>query len=105
MVSNLAYQNKDKYYFAQEGEAKSFRVFNFDNNSKGFWYIYYKNDNDPYLRERAEISSLQNVIIIPFLKNGYCISEVKDKEEEDEDKPTVLRGTKKSQKAKGWSTR
>ena len=100
MVSNLAYQNKDKYYFAQEGEAKSFRVINFDNNSTGFGYIYYKNDSDAYLRERAEISSLQNVIIIPFLKNGYCISEDKDKEEEDEDKPAVLRGAKNPKKQK-----
>lgn len=100
MVSNLAYQNKDKYYFAQEGEAKSFRVINFDNNSTGFGYIYYKNDSDAYLRERAEISSLQNVIIIPFLKNGYCISEDKDKEEEDEDKPAVLRGASKPKKQK-----
>ena len=100
MVSNLAYQNKDKYYFAQEGEAKSFRVINFDNNSTGFGYIYYKNDSDAYLRERAEISSLQNVIIIPFLKNGYCISEDKDKEEEEEDKPAVLRGASKPKKQK-----
>jgi hypothetical protein len=30
MISNLANENKDKYYFAQEGEAKSFRVINFD---------------------------------------------------------------------------
>ena len=100
MVANLAYQNKDKYYFAQEGEAKSFRVINFDNNSTGFGYIYYKNDSDAYLRERAEISSLQNVIIIPFLKNGYCISEDKEKEEEDEDKPAVLRGAKNPKKQK-----
>jgi len=99
MVANLAYQNKDKYYFAQEGEAKSFRVINFDNNSTGFGYIYYKNDSDAYLRERAEISSLQNVIIIPFLKNGYCISEDKEKEE-DEDKPAVLRGAKNPKKQK-----
>jgi hypothetical protein len=88
MVSNLANENKDKYYFAQEGEAKSFRVINFDNNSNGFGYIYYKNDSDAYLRERAEISSLQNVVIIPFLKNGVCISD----EKEEEDKPSVLRG-------------
>ena len=92
MVSNLANENKDKYYFAQEGEAKSFRVINFDNNTNGFGYIYYKNDSDAFLRERAEISSLQNVIIIPFLKNGYCISD--EKEEEPEEKPGVLRGAK-----------
>ena len=87
MVSNLANENKDKYYFAQEGEAKSFRVINFDNNSNGFGYIYYKNDSDAYLRERAEISSLQNVVIIPFLKNGVCIS---DEKEEGEDKSSPL---------------
>ena len=91
MISNLANENKDKYYFAQEGEAKSFRVINFDNNSNGFGYIYYKNESDAYLRERAEISSLENVVIIPFFKNGYCISEEKDQEE---DKPAVLRGAK-----------
>ena len=93
MISNLANENKDKYYFAQEGEPKSFRVINFDNNSNGFGYIYYKNESDGYLRERAEISSLENVIIIPFLKNGFCISEEKD---EPEEKPAVLRGAPKS---------
>ena len=93
MVSNLANENKDKYYFAQEGEPKSFRVINFDNNSKGFGYIYYKNESDAFLRERAEISSLQNVVIIPFLKNGYCISE-----EKEEEKPVVLRGGNPKQK-------
>ena len=93
MVSNLANENKDKYYFAQEGEAKSFRVINFDNNSNGFGYIYYKNDSDAFLRERAEISSLQNVVIIPFLKNGFFISE--EREGEEEEKPAVLRGGKK----------
>ena len=97
MVSNLAHENKDKYYFAQEGEAKSFRVINFDNNSNGFGYIYYKNDSDAFLRERAEISSLQNVIIIPFLKNGYCIS---DEKEEVGEKPAVLRGAKPTNKQK-----
>ena len=93
MVSNLANENKDKYYFAQEGEAKSFRVINFDNNTNGFGYIYYKNESDAFLRERAEISSLQNVVIIPFLKNGYCISE-----EREEEKPVVLRGANPKQK-------
>ena len=96
MVSNLANENKDKYYFAQEGEPKSFRVINFDNNSNGFGYIYYKNDSDAFLRERAEISSLQNVVIIPFLKNGYCISDEKD--EDVEEKPGVLRGAKPKNK-------
>ena len=95
MISNLANENKDKYYFAQEGEAKSFRVINFDNNSTGFGYIYYKNESDAYLRERAEISSLENVVIIPFFKNGYCISEEKG---QDEEKPTVLRGAKPKSK-------
>jgi hypothetical protein len=95
MISNLANENKDKYYFAQEGEAKSFRVINFDNNSNGFGYIYYKNESDAYLRERAEISSLENVVIIPFFKNGYCISEEKG---QDEEKPTVLRGAKPKSK-------
>ena len=93
MISNLANANKDKYYFAQEGEPKSFRVINFDNNSNGFGYIYYKNDSDAYLRERAAISSLQNVVIIPFLKNGFCISEEASPEEEA-DKQNVLRGAK-----------
>ena len=95
MISNLANENKDKYYFAQEGEAKSFRVINFDNNSNGFGYIYYKNESDAYLRERAEICSLENVVIIPFFKNGYCISEEKG---QDEEKPTVLRGAKPKSK-------
>ena len=92
MISNLAYENNDKYYFAQEGEPKSYRVINFENNSKGFGYIYYKNDSDAYLREKAIISSLQNVLIIPFMKNGYCISE--ENEEKEEEKPVVVKGAK-----------
>ena len=81
VIENLAKENNDKYYFAHEGEAKSFRVINFDNNNTGFGYIYYKNDSDAYLRERAEISSLQNVILIPFMKNGFLIGDPKDQKE------------------------
>ena len=93
MVSNLANENNDKYYFAKEGEPKSFRVINFDNNSSGFGYIYYKNESDAFLRERAIISSLQNIIIIPFLKNGYCIGEEKEEPQKEDKKPnTQLRG-------------
>ena len=81
VIENLAKENNDKYYFAHEGEAKSFRVINFDNNNTGFGYIYYKNDSDAYLRERAEISSLQNVILIPFMKNGFLVGDPKDQKE------------------------
>ena len=91
IVENLAKDNQDKYYFAHEGEAKSYRVINFDNNNCGFGYIYYKNDSDAYLRERAEISSLQNVILIPFMKNGFLASSEKDKEQKEPEKPQVLK--------------
>ena len=89
IIENLAKANEDKYYFAHEGEAKSFRVINFDNNSTGFGYIYYKNDSDAYLRERAEISSLQNVILIPFMKNGFLVGD--PKEQKEPEKPKVLK--------------
>ena len=91
IVENLAKDNQNKYYFAHEGEAKSYRVINFDNNNCGFGYIYYKNDSDAYLRERAEISSLQNVILIPFMKNGFLASSEKDKEQKEPEKPQVLK--------------
>ena len=91
IVENLAKDNQDKYYFAHEGETKSFRVINFDNNNCGFGYIYYKNDSDAYLRERAEISSLQNVILIPFMKNGFLASSEKEKEKKEPEKPQVLK--------------
>ena len=91
IVENLAKDNQDKYYFAHEGEAKSYRVINFDNNNCGFGYIYYKNDSDAYLRERAEISSLQNVILIPFMKNGFLASSEKDKEQKEPEKPQILK--------------
>ena len=97
IVENLAKDNNDKYYFAQEGEAKSFRVINFDNNNCGFGYIYYKNDSDAYLRERAEISSLQNVILIPFMKNGFLVSDKKEEKIEQE-KPQVLKSVPSSKK-------
>ena len=92
IVENLAKENKDKYYFAHEGEAKSFRVINFDNNPCGFGYIYYKNDSDAYLRERAEISSLQNVILIPFMKNGFLVSDNKEEKKEQEKAPVLKSG-------------
>ena len=98
VVENLAKANNDKYYFAHEGEAKSYRVINFDNNNCGFGYIYYKNDSDAFLRERAEISSLQNVIIIPFLKNGFLVSNEKEKEKEPEQKPQVLKAAPQKKK-------
>ena len=93
IVENLAKENQDKYYFSHEGEAKSFRVINFDNNNCGFGYIYYKNDSDAYLRERAEISSLQNVILIPFMKNGFLASSEKEKEKKEPEKPQVLKSS------------
>ena len=96
VVENLAKANNDKYYFAHEGEAKSYRVINFDNNNCGFGYIYYKNDSDAFLRERAEISSLQNVVIIPFLKNGFLIPE--EKEKEPEKQPQVLKSASQKKK-------
>ena len=100
IVENLAKDNQDKYYFAHEGEAKSYRVINFDNNSCGFGYIYYKNDSDAYLRERAEISSLQNVILIPFLKNGFLVSSEKEKEQKEPEKPQVLKSAPSNNKKK-----
>ena len=98
VVENLAKANNDKYYFAHEGEAKSYRVINFDNNNCGFGYIYYKNDSDAFLRERAEISSLQNVNIIPFLKNGFLVSDEKEKEKEPEKQPQVLKAAPQKKK-------
>ena len=98
IVENLAKENQDKYYFAHEGEAKSFRVINFDNNNCGFGYIYYKNDSDAYLRERAEISSLQNVILIPFMKNGFLVSS--EKEQKEPEKPQTLKSNPQSNKKK-----
>lgn len=98
IVENLAKENNDKYFFAHEGEAKSYRVINFDNNSCGFGYIYYKNDSDAYLRERAEISSLQNVILIPFMKNGFLVSS--DKEQKEPEKPPVLKSAPSSKNKK-----
>ena len=71
-ILNSAENNEeDKYYFAQEGEPNSYRSINFNNDKSGFGYIFYKNESDAYIKERIEVSSLNNVNIIPILKDGY----------------------------------
>ena len=42
-IADNAEKNEEKYYFAQEGEPTSYRVIYFNNDKKGFGYIYYKN--------------------------------------------------------------
>ena len=83
MLSQIANENKEKYKFSNEGENNTFRVINFESNRNGFGYIYYENNSDAYLRERAEITSLINLNIIPIMKSGQFKKENKEKEDEE----------------------
>ena len=105
-IADNAEKNEEKYYFAQEGEPTSYRVIYFNNDKKGFGYIYYKNNSDAYIKERMEITSLQNINIIPLLNNGYFMSrkdeEVKE-EEKEEIKPKTKQNTVKGKTKKKYN--
>ena len=70
LISEMAYDNKERYYFVQEGERTSYRVINFDDSRCGFGYIFYENNSEAFIRERVSIKELENVNIIPMLKKG-----------------------------------
>ena len=105
-ISDNAEKNEDKYYFAQEGEPNSWRTIYFDNDKRGFGYIFYKNNSDAYIKERVEISSLQNVNIMPLLKEGYFMSkkgeEAKEEEEEEDRRPKLKQNTYKGKSKKNY---
>ena len=94
ILYNCAESNNDKYYFAQEGESKAWRVINFDNSASGFGYIFYKNDSDAYLREKVTIKGLNHVAFIPYLQNGFLISSGAEPEPVVDTSSGKLRGGK-----------
>ena len=105
-IADIAEKNEEKYYFAQEGEPSSWRAIYFDNDKRGFGYIFYKNNSDAYIKERVEISSLQNVNILPLLKDGYFMSrkgEESKEEEREEKKPKSKQNTFKGKSKKKYN--
>ena len=103
VLAENAEKNEEKYCFAQEGEPTSWRTIHFDNDKKGFGYIFYKNNSDAYIKERIEISSLQNVNIIPLLKEGYFMcknGEEKLEDQKEEEKLKVKQNTFKGKTKK-----
>ena len=99
-IAYNAEKNEEKYYFAQEGEPSSWRTIDFNNDKKGFGYIYYKNNSDAFIKERMEISSLQNVNIIPLLNEGYFMSKSGEQVLEEEPKPKSKQTTNKGKSKK-----
>ena len=99
-IAYNAEKNEEKYYFAQEGEPSSWRTIDFNNDRKGFGYIYYKNNSDAFIKERMEISSLQNVNIIPLLNEGYFMSKSGEQVLEEEPKPKSKQTTNKGKSKK-----
>jgi len=99
-IAYNAEKNDEKYYFAQEGEPSSWRTIDFNNDKKGFGYIYYKNNSDAFIKERMEISSLQNVNIIPLLNEGYFMSKSGEQVLEEEPKPKSKQTTNKGKSKK-----
>ena len=104
-IADNAEKNEEKYHFAQEGEPSSWRTIYFDNDRKGFGYIFYKNNSDAYIKERIEISSLINVNIIPFLRDGFFMSKKGGElnEEEEEKKPKQKQNTFKGKAKKKYN--
>ena len=93
--------DEEKYYFAQEGETNSWRTIDFNNDRKGFGYIFYKNNSDAYIKERMEISSLQNINIIPILNEGYFMCKKGEEiKEEETPKPKSKQSTYKGKSKK-----
>ena len=66
-------------------------------------YIFYKNNSNAYIKERVEITSLQNINIIPLLKEGYFMfqrGEDKNMEEEEEERRPKVKQTTKGKSKK-----
>ena len=89
IISEVAEKNPDKHRFANEGENDSWRVASFDNDRSGFGYIYYENNSDAFLRERAKITSLVNVNLVPLMKNGHFPENATKEGEDTEDEAAV----------------
>ena len=89
LISEVAEKNPDKHRFANEGENDSWRVAAFDNDRTGFGYIYYENNSDAYLRERAKITSLVNVNLVPLFKSGRFPENATKEGEDTEDEAAV----------------
>lgn len=73
VISGMAEKSTNKYYFVNEGERTSWRTIHFENSNSGFGYIYYENNSDAYIRERAKITELNGVNIVPILQKGKFI--------------------------------
>ena len=89
VISEVAEKNPDKHRFANEGENDTWRVAYFDNDRSGFGYIYYENNSDAFLRERAKITSLVNVNLVPLMKNGHFPESATKEGEDTEDEAAV----------------
>ena len=90
IVENVATANPDKYYFVQEGEKDSWRAINFENSNNGFGYIYYHNNSDAFIRERATFTQLDNVNIIPLMKDGqFTPVDITTEDEVEYEDPTT----------------
>ena len=86
IFDSIEYNSEEKFYFAQEGETSSWRTIDFNNDRKDFGYFYYKNNSDAFIKERIEISSLQNVNCIPLLNGGYFMGKNGEEIKEEEQK-------------------
>ncbi|MCQ2819829.1 MAG: calpain family cysteine protease, partial [archaeon] len=70
IITDMALKNKNKYFFEKEGAKDSFRVIHFDDDKLGFGYIYYDNKSDAFIKEQMTIFEMDNLNIIPILKEG-----------------------------------
>ena len=103
IIADNAEKNEEKYSFAQEGEPNSWRVIHFDNDRRGFGYLFYKNNSDAYIKERMEITSLQNINIIPLLKEGYFMCRKGEEQQEEEKEEKEIKPKTKQNTFKGKS--
>ena len=96
IIENRALNNNEKYTFAQEGEPSSYRCIEFENDGTAFGYIFYQNNSDGYIKEKIELTILDNVNLIPILKDGYFMSQKEEQTEEKKVEPPVEKKETKS---------
>ena len=98
IIEDRAVKNNEKYSFAQEGEPSSYRCIEFENDGTGFGYIFYKNNSDGYIREKIELTTLDNVNLIPILNDGYFMCKKEENEETKVETPSEPKETKSKSK-------
>lgn len=72
-MEDISHKSKNRENFHAQGENSIYRVIDFD-QCDSYGFLLYKNDSSAFVRERLEISKIQNINVIPFPKNDLLLS-------------------------------